>query len=39
MEKMELDEILKVHDEYKVAIDATEGKVLPEDERASSKGS
>ena len=32
MEKHELDTILQLHDDYKAAIDGTEGKVLPEDE-------
>lgn len=32
MEKSELDPIVQLHDDYKAAIDGTEGKVLPEDE-------
>jgi hypothetical protein len=32
MEKYELDPIVQLHDDYKAAIDGTEGKVLPEDE-------
>ena len=36
MDKGELDSIGKLHDEFKAAIDGTEGKFLPEDERPDS---
>lgn len=36
MDKGELDSISKLHDEFRAAIDGTEGKHLPEDERPDS---
>lgn len=36
MDKTELDQITKLYDEFKAAIDGTEGKILPEDDRPDS---
>jgi hypothetical protein len=32
MDKLEIDTVSKLYDEFKSAIDGSEGKVLPEDE-------
>jgi len=39
MDKPELDSISKLHEEFKAAIDGTEGKELPEDARPDSVSS
>ena len=35
MDKVEIDVIIKMHNEFKLAIDGTEGQILPEDDRSS----
>ena len=36
MDKIELETVIKLFDEFKAAVDGTEGKVLPEDQRSDS---
>jgi hypothetical protein len=37
MDKIELETVTKLYEEFKAAVDGTEGKVLPEDQRTDSQ--
>lgn len=39
MDKIELETVTKLYDEFKAAVDGTEGKSLPEDQRTDSSAS